>query len=628
MVQDLLATWNREEDRPFAQANLDRRYRLGKRVGKEIACAFEPDPKGPKLRRLRIFAIDPAASELEGKTTTADVPYEPLRPGPVGRLIEVDSRDMHRGHTYVAADLDDHAALLGNGYAPSESDPRFHAQMVYAIASLVHVSFRRALGRQIGWPFPAAGEDVPRLRILPFADDHANAWYDPTTGTLNFGYFQAGDDPGGRTLPSGVVFTALSHDIVAHEMSHAMLDALRSNFAVPTSNDMTGFHEGFADLIALFQHFQYTDALQSAMADCRGKIRASEYLCSIGQQFGRAAGGEAALRSAVNGPKHYDPRLEAHQMGQLLLSAVFEAFVTVFDRKVAPLIRLASQGTGRLPKGRLPDLLTRELARKAADLASQFLSILIRAVDYLPPVDVRLGEYLRAIITADSELVPNDPWRYREAMIDAFRKRGIYPSDVASLNEDSLLWNKPDRHLEPVKALSFREIWFSGDPGLPVSKGEQIAQACELGEYVTQSSEYLKAFGLVRQCDPELNGDSVSLPTVESIRTLRRPGPDGRIVFDTVAEILQVRTVKPRNGVPGYEMHGGATVILDSTGSPRYVIRKSVVGGGCVGRRSEFLRSEQGRRFWEERHDHYVLKQDVFMSICAHGTDAHSGETQ
>lgn len=625
-MKDILATWNRDDDRPFSHTYLDSRYQLGKRVGREIACAFEPDPKGPKTRRLRIFAIDPAASELEGKTTTADVPYEPLRPGPVGRLFEVDQRDLHRGHAYIAADLDDHAALLGHGYTPSESDPRFHAQMVYAIASLVHASFRRALGRQIGWPFLATSEGAPRLRILPFAHNHANAWYDPNTGTLNFGYFKAEDGALGRTLPRGVVFTALSHDIVAHEMSHAMLDALRSNFALPTSNDMAGFHEGFADLIALFQHFQYADALQTAMADCRGNIRKSAFLCSIGQQFGDAAGNVAALRSAIDESRRYDKDLGPHEMGQLLLCAVFEAYVTVFDRKVAPLIRLASQGTGRLPRGRLPDLLTRELARKAADLASQFLSILIRAVDYLPPVDVRLGEYLRAIITADSELVPNDPWRYREAMIDAFRKRAIYPDDIASLNEDSLVWDRPDAPLRPVKALSFREIWFSGDPGLPVSKGEQIAQACELGEYVTQSPEYLKAFGLVQQRDPELDGDSVSLPTVESIRTLRRPGPDGRIVFDTVAEILQVRSVQARDDAPGYEMHGGATVILDSTGLPRYVIRKSVVGGGCVRRRAAFLGSEQGRRFWEEQRDRYVLKKDVFMSICAHGDDARRGD--
>lgn len=616
-MNDILASWNKDDDRPFNRDHLDTRYRLGKRVNQVIGCAYESGSTGPTKRRLRIFAIDPAASELEGKTTTADVPYEPLEPGPVGRLFEVDVHNHCTGEDYVAADLNDPATLLEHGFAPTESNPRFHAQMVYAVASLVHASFRRALGRQIGWPFAGTDPAYPkRLRIRPFAADHANAWYDPK-GTLNFGYFRAKERIHGRTLPNGVVFTALSHDIVAHEMSHAMLDALRANFAVPTSNDMTGFHEGFADIVALFQHFQYTDALRAAMVDCRGDMRASPYLRSIGQQFGRASGNEEPLRDATKGPERYAPDLEAHRMGHLLLGAVFEAYVTVFQRKVARLRRLASNGTGLMPEGNLPDLLVDELTRKAAELATQFLSILIRAVDYLPPVDVRLGEYLRAIITADSELVPSDPWRYREAMIDAFRVRGIYPRDVDSLNEDSLRWSRPDANLEPVSTLSFGEIWFNGDPGLPVSRGEQIAQACELGEYVTRSPAYLRAFGLVQEGDPQLDGDAVTLPTIESIRTLRRPGPDGRIVFDTVAEIVQLRTIRPRAGTPGFELHGGSTVILDPTGDPRFVIRKSVVGAGRVPRRIEFLQSGQGQRFWKERGDAYVSKQDMFIALCA-----------
>lgn len=614
---DILSRWNKDEDRPFKRDHLGTRYSLGKRVGQVIACAYESDRSTPTTRRLRMFVIDPAASALEGNITVGEVPYEPLLPGPSGRLFEVDGSDGCGNH-YIIADLDDHGALLGDGFAPSQSDPRFHAQMVYAVASMVHASFRRALGRQIGWPF-AEGRDNVKLRIRPFASFCSNAWYDPRAGTLNFGYFRAPEKVEGRTLPCSIVYTSLSQDIVAHEMSHAMLDALRANFSLPTSNDMTGFHEGFADIVALFQHFQYPDALRTAIAECRGELRSSAYLHSLGVQFGHASGGKSPLRMATSDQK-YEPGLEAHRMGELLLAAVFDAYVTVFDRKVATLRRLASQGTGVLPDGRLPDLLVDELARKAADLATQFLSILIRAVDYLPPVDVRLGEYLRAIITADTELVPNDPWRYREAMIDAFRKRGIYPRDVVSLNEGALLWSQSDYPLDAVKALSFREIWFGGDPGLPVSPGEQIAQACELGEYVTRTPDHLRAFGLVAQGDPLLDGDDVSLPAVESIRTLRRPGPDGRIVFDTVAEIVQVRSVKPRDGKPGYEIHGGATVILDSTGTPRYVIRKSVIAAGRSERRAEFLASAQGKRFWVERNNRYVPKEDMFLALCARNT--------
>lgn len=77
---------------------------------------------------------------------------------------------------------------------------------------------------------------------------------------------------------------------------------------------------------------------------------------------------------------------------------------------------------------------------QASKLASHFLAICIRAIDYCPPVDLELGEYLRALITADYDLVPDDRWAYREALIDAFRHRRIYPPNVTSLSEESLRW--------------------------------------------------------------------------------------------------------------------------------------------------------------------------------------------
>jgi hypothetical protein len=610
-------------DRPcFSCGNHGQRYVLSERVTRPVNSAHQRRLSEPGSRRLRIFAIDPSASSRDGKTATAEIQYEPLTPGPVGALFEVENDDQQTGKSNAAPDLDDRGVLLASGYSPSDSNTRFHAQMVYGVASLVHRSFRRALGRQIGWPFAprtgADGKPVSRLRIRPFAGETQNAWYDPNAGTLNFGYFYANEKPTDGTLPRGIVYTALSHDIVCHEMTHAMLDALRSNFVLQTSNDMAGFHEGFSDAIALLHHFLHTDAVRLAIAKCRGDLRKSDYLSSIGQQFGRSTGNKSPLRSAVNSELSYDVKLPPHQMGELLMASLFDAFVTVYERKTAILKRIASHGTGILPAGDLPDPLVEALAKKATDLATQFLSMLIRAIDYLPPVDVRLGEYLRGIVTADTLLVPDDPWNYREAIIDAFRLRGIYPRDVQSLNEDSLLWRPPVGTLEPIEKLSFREIWFSGDPGMPVTVGEQVAQACELGEYVTATPEKMKEFGLVASGDELLEGDKVTLPKIESVRTLRRLGPDGHAVFDTVAEILQTRVVRPRDGNPGFEIFGGSTVILDSNGDVRTIVLKSVVGERRLDRRLNFLEGATSRRFWKLEGNSYVPRTDKspFLALC------------
>src|SRR5262249_57972033 len=95
------------------------------------------------------------------------------------------------------------------------------------------------------------------------------------------------------------------------------------------------------------------------------------------------------------------------------------------------------------------------LAREASKVAGQFLNICIRALDYCPPVDIKFGEYLRALITADADLVPDDKYGYRTAFIEAFRNRGIYPWDVKHLSPGSLLWEPPPLplHVANVRAV-------------------------------------------------------------------------------------------------------------------------------------------------------------------------------
>ena len=72
---------------------------------------------------------------------------------------------------------------------------------------------------------------------------------------------------------------------------------------------------------------------------------------------------------------------------------------------------------------RMPTSASPAIRPEASKVAGQMLNICIRALDYCPPVDIMFGEYLRALITADFDLVPNDRLGYRIAFIEAFRKR-------------------------------------------------------------------------------------------------------------------------------------------------------------------------------------------------------------
>ena len=59
-------------------------------------------------------------------------------------------------------------------------------------------------------------------------------------------------------------------------------------------------------------------------------------------------------------------------------------------------------------------------------------------------MDITFGEYFRALITADRDLVPDDDRGYRAAFIGAFRRRGIYPAFVRNLSVEGVCWDRPD----------------------------------------------------------------------------------------------------------------------------------------------------------------------------------------
>src|SRR5688572_8752125 len=131
----------------------------------------------PASRTLRIFAFDPSLSAQFntsgiGEITIA-VPWEKdLLEGPVGEYIEVIDSDPASGVFYKPVDLNDPRILAQDGLAPSESNPQFHQQMVYAVAMTTIGHFEQALGRVALWSSHRVGKQrqfVRRLRIYPHA---------------------------------------------------------------------------------------------------------------------------------------------------------------------------------------------------------------------------------------------------------------------------------------------------------------------------------------------------------------------------------------------------------------------------------------------------------------------------
>ncbi len=579
-----------------AQLSEAEKQRLGR--------AMDPPMQTPVSRRLRVFAFDPLlATRVETiglNETTLEIPWEnQFQPGPVGEYIQVVDVDPSTGACYAPVDLNQPLPLSQSGLSPSESNPQFHQQMVYAVAMKTIEHFQQALGRVALWsPRELRTGDhyeehyVRRLRIYPHALREANSFYSPDKKALLFGYFPASKSAPGDNLPGGTVFCCLSHDIVAHETTHALLDGLHRRFREASNPDVLAFHEAFADIVALFQHFMVPEALSHQIAKTRGDLAQQNLLGELAQQFGEAIGHYGALRSAIGEvkdgkwvpaspqPTDYSNATEAHDRGAVLVAAVFNAFLEIYKARSADLIRLATAGTGVLPQGEIPYDLVNRLAQEASKTASHVLRICIRALDYCPPVDITFGEYLRALITADRDLVPDDRRSYRPAFIQAFRSRGIYPQGVRNLSVESLCWDHPEVSLELEQILGKMALGWDLAADRRRAFESSKSNGFILHEWLKKeaSESATQALGFYRSelGNLTVNGVAGQLRPFEvhSVRPVRRIGPDEQQQMDVVVEITQTWT--PANGT-GQRYRGGCTLIIDlEHRSIRYCVRKRV----------------------------------------------------
>ncbi len=446
-------------------------------------------PNRPPFRKLRGYAFDPVTSLDLNTADINQIGYKiswenDLQPGPEGEYIKVVDRDPSSNVVYRPVDLNELAIVASEGLDPNEGNPQFHQQMVYAVTMNTIKNFEKAIGRKVQWS-PSV-EDISnvaryekrkypkkrlhtrryigKLLIYPHAFRGANAYYSSDRKAVLFGYFNATPASADLHMPGSIVYSCLSHDIIAHEITHAILDGMFNRYMESTHPDVGAFHEAFADIVALFQHFSFSEVITHEIAKIRGRFDAETLLGKLAVEFGKASGGNSSLRDAIgmikeevnnnvktkswsrNQPntQDYSSTFECHDRGAILVGAVFDAFIEIYHRRAAEVIKIATGGTGQLPAGELSTQLVNSLAAEASKAASHVLSMCIRALDYCPPVDINFGDYLRALITADKELVSDDKHNYRVAFIDAFRKRGIYPEGINSLSIESLTYTADD----------------------------------------------------------------------------------------------------------------------------------------------------------------------------------------
>ncbi len=547
--------------------------------GKRRDARMRPVPTrgdSAPLRALTILAQDP--SVRRGRrilTAKAQITAEPLMDGPCGARIKVVDYDASRDRLYLPMrggyqKGDDWLDPFdGRSAATFLDDPRFHQQNAYAIAMRTLGYFESALGRRTCFGFKGH-----QLHIAPHAFAGPNAYYQRENRCLCFGYFPG---PGGR-----MVYTCLSHDVVAHEMTHALLDGLRPRFIDPSSPDQAGFHEGFADVVALLSVLSDRAIVEQVLIRqgvMRGRralippraltasaLKASALL-GLAEQFGASIPNDAgtALRRSVSlkpsARWQEDPDWEEpHQRGEILVAAVMDAFLAVWVARIA--------GLGIVARGMYDG---NRVVEEGVAAANHLMTMCIRALDYAPSTDLQYVDYLSALLTADKETVPDDSkYHYRQIVRKTFGAWGIQP--VSHPGGDGC-WESFDR---VVSYRNLRAEALRRDPD-------------EAFRFIWENFEALK---LAREAYTQ----------VQAVHPVARVAPDGLIVRETVVDYLQILAVRghelgtlglrrPEELPTGKEvrLYGGGVLVLDEFGRLKYSIGNNVANVARQQARLDYL---------------------------------------
>lgn len=519
----------------------------------------------PRTRKLTIIAQDPSV-RVGGKILRAqvEVPAEELAPGPWGYRVHVVDYDSSTLNLYRPIKYPPIGSNKnGDGdpfYKASDAkllaDPNFHAQNAYAIVMRILARFEFALGRRVSWGFYGH-----QIKVAPHAFADANAFYSEDDQALMFGYF-----PGLTKM----VFCCLSHDIVAHETSHALLDGLRTRYTDPSSPEQAAFHEGFADVVALLSVFALPGIVETII-DLNAKEKKSNQiseknttadalrdslLLGLAKEMGQelpVIRGDVLRRSVKLKPSRAyikDPEfMEPHRRGEIFVAAMMNSFVKVWAKRLESLGHVAP---GKLDRGRVVE--------EGAMIADYLLTMVIRALDYAPPVNLEFCDFLSAILTSDREMNPNDArYHFRQIILETFLEYGIKPASEGT-REDPGIWAPPEAGLN-YDLVHFESMQRDRD---------------EVFRFIWQNRKIL---GLYED----------SYTRVLSLRPCLRVGPDGFALKETVVEYMQIVTVlaselgrlkiKAPEDMPRDQelmLYGGGTLIFDEYGHVKYHITNSV----------------------------------------------------
>ena len=267
-----------------------------------------------KGSKVRVWKQDPTVLPIGVRNSYI---YTSIQDGPKDEKIEINGLPIAKSNK-------DNDFLFDF----KKESKKFDAVHTFTVIRQVLTMYERALLRQddsytgLHWQW---GKNP--IKVYPYAEYGANAYYSREEKALKFFYFHPNED---NTKP--LVYTCRSFDIVAHETGHAILDALCPEFLVSWHPHTGGLHEAFGDLTSIFAILAQMDMCEAIISESKADLHKKTFFPVLGEQFGEAIFGKPiGLRNADNDLKMSQVSDQVHDISQVFTGAVYDILADMFE---------------------------------------------------------------------------------------------------------------------------------------------------------------------------------------------------------------------------------------------------------------------------------------------------------
>lgn len=146
----------------------------------------------------------------------------------------------------------------------------------------------------------------------------------------------------------GIEYSCVGFDLLAHELGHAYLDGMKPHWYRSKELEVKAIHEAFADLTTIFGLLTQLDLCELLLCETKGNLHLDNFVCLIGERFGRKQHGTASLRNASNDYTYDENCTDVEHQAQVLVGCIYDIIADFFAVYLDPSLFDAAESLVRV----------------------------------------------------------------------------------------------------------------------------------------------------------------------------------------------------------------------------------------------------------------------------------------